>query len=60
MRNLFLASVVSVAVAPLSSRPGPSLRTYALAPLVATINSRAGACGMCGDGLDGSGDYTDG
>jgi len=60
MRNLFLASVLSIAFAPLSSRADQTPRLCAPIPLMGAIDSLAGACGMWPDGVDAAGDYTDG
>ena len=63
MRNLFLACVLLIAFAPVSSGAGQKPGTYTPVPLVVTIDpvdSWGNPCGICGDATDGSGVYTDG
>jgi len=60
MRNLFLVCVLSIVFAPLSSAAGQKPGTYTPVPLIVTVDSLGGSCGICGDEVDGSGVYTDG
>jgi hypothetical protein len=60
MRNLFLACVLLIAFAPFSSGAAQKPGTYTPVPLVVTVDSLGGTCGICGDDPDGSGVYTDG
>jgi hypothetical protein len=60
MRNLFLACVLLIAFAPVSSGAGQKPGTYTPVPLIVTVDSLGGTCRICGDNPDGSGVYTDG
>lgn len=60
MRNLFLACVVLIAFAPVSSGAGQKPGTYTPVPLIVTVDSLGGTCGICGDNPDGTGVYVDG
>lgn len=60
MRNLFVMCVLSIALAPGSSGAGQKPGTYTPVPLTVTVDSLGGSCGICGDGVGGSGVYIDG
>jgi hypothetical protein len=60
MRNLFLACVLLIAFAPVSSGAGQKPGTYTPVPLIVTVDSLGGTCGICGDNPDGTGIYIDG
>lgn len=60
MRHLFLACVLSIAFASISSGAGQKPGTYAPVPLIVTVDPLGGSCAICGDAVDGSGVYVDG
>jgi hypothetical protein len=60
MRNLFLVCVLSIAFGPVSSGAGQKAGSHTPVPLIVTVDSLGGSCGICGDAADGSGVYTDG
>jgi hypothetical protein len=60
MRNLFLACVLAIALAPVSSGAGQKPGTYTPVPLVVTVHPVDSASNQCAICEDGAGPYIDG